>query len=84
MLLEIHADAAEKDAFAADVGLIGESRRIERDQRHVVTLRDQFRRQRVVTQTTAAVHIRGAGGDSEDLHDARASRARWNARRAYR
>ena len=49
MLLEINADAAEKNALAADVGLVGKSRRIKGDQRHIVPLRNQLRRQRVVT-----------------------------------
>src|SRR5690242_17349093 len=83
VLLQVYADAAEKYALGADVRLVGEGRGIERQQRDVVPLRDQLRCQRVVAQTTAAIHVRGPGGDREELHQTAAS-ARWKARRAYR
>src|SRR5229473_2219351 len=68
MLFEIYADAAEKYSLAADVGLVGEGGGVQRQERNVVALRHQLGGQRVVAQTTTAIHIRGAGGDGEDLH----------------
>src|SRR5205085_3059155 len=44
MLLEINTDAAEKYFFAADVRLVRQRRRIERDENHVVSLGHQLRR----------------------------------------
>ena len=44
-------------------------RRVEREQRDVVTAREQLDRQRVVAEAAAAIHARGAGCNGEDLHD---------------
>ena len=63
VLLEKHADAAEEHAFlAADVGLVGQGRSVEGQQRDIVSPPDQLRRQRVVAKAAAAIHRRGAGG----------------------
>ena len=68
VLLQVDADAAEQHLLAADVGLVGIGRRVERQQRHVVAAAQQLDRQRVVARAGAAVHPRGAGGDRQDIH----------------
>ncbi len=70
VLLEINADATEENAFPADAGLVIAHRRVHRNQGDVVTLRHQLRGQRIIAQTTAAIHIGSAGGDGENLHSA--------------
>src|SRR5215475_98686 len=72
MLFQVDADAAEESLLAADIRLIGQRRRIKRQQRDIVPLVDQFSGERVVAQTTAAIHSGGAGGDVENIHMLRA------------
>ena len=51
------ANAAEEHLLRpADVVFVGQRRRIEREQRHLVAERDQPRRQRIVAQAAAAIH----------------------------
>src|SRR4030095_13616572 len=68
VLFEVDADAAEEDAPAADVRLVGQGRRVERAQQDVMAARQKLRRQRVIAQATPAVHLRGPGGDVENPH----------------
>ena len=67
-LLQVDADAAEQHLGLADVPLVGQRRRVERQQRHVVAAREQLDGQRVVAQAAAAIHPGGAGGDGQNLH----------------
>src|SRR5215216_2687825 len=75
VLFEVDADAAEEDAPAADVRLVRQRRRVERHEHNVVPARQQLRRQRVVAQTTPAVHLRGPGRDVEKAHVSPGGRA---------
>src|SRR5688500_9747285 len=79
-LLQVDADAAEEDARFADVRLVGQRRRIERNEHDVVSTRFQLCGERVVAQATAAIHSRRACGDEKDLH----MLALCNARGLYR
>ena len=63
MLLQVHADAAEENLLLADVGLIREGGGVDGQQDDIVTLAFELGRERVIADTTAAVHLRGAGGD---------------------
>jgi hypothetical protein len=69
VLLQVHADAAEEHAVVADVGLVGDGGRVDRQQRYVVPAGDHLRGQRVVAEAAPAVHLAGAGGDGQDPHD---------------
>ena len=72
VLVEVDADAAEQHRVAAaDVGLVGQRGRVDGHQRDVVPPAQQLRRQRVVAQARAAVHVRGPGGDRQNLHRCR-------------
>src|SRR2546423_584664 len=68
VLLEIHADAAEQYLVPADVRLVGESRRVNGQEDDVVPLTLDLRRQRVVADTAAAIHLRSAGGEGNYFH----------------
>ena len=70
MLLQIHADASEEDLVRSHVGLVGERRGVDRKQDDVVPLALQLGGQRVVADAASAVHLRGAGGEGQDLHRA--------------
>ena len=93
VLLQVHADAAEQHVPAADVLVIGQRRRVDRDQGHVVTPRHQLDGQRIVPEAAAAIHPCGTGCDRQDLHQRptpkdpsptacrpQANGADWNAR----
>ena len=68
LLLQIDVDAAEEHAANADVRLVGPERRVGRHQQHVFAQIQERGGQRVVVQTTAAVHARRSGRDVGDLH----------------
>src|SRR4051812_26107475 len=68
MLLEINADAAEEDVAAADISFVGARGRINGRQEDVVSPRQEPRRERVVTQATAAIHRSGAAGECQNPH----------------
>ena len=59
----------KKTFVFADVGFIGQGGGVDRQQDDVVSLAFELRRQRVVADATAAVHLRGAGGECQDLHN---------------
>src|SRR5262249_23846737 len=68
VLFKEYADAAEKDSVRADVWLVGERRRVNWHKLDVVTLPDQLRGERIVPQTTPAVHPRRSRCDRKNLH----------------
>ena len=68
MLLEVDADPTEKDSVCADVFLVGQRRRIHRQQEHIVPLRHQGSCKRIVAYAAAAVHATGTGRDVRNAH----------------
>src|SRR5207248_2189386 len=68
VLVKVNIDPAEKDAAGADVDFVGANRGESRDEQGVVAERDESGGERVVVQTTAAEHARGAGGNGGDAH----------------
>ena len=84
MLLQVHAHAAEEHAIGADVLLVGDRGRVDGLKRDIVAATQQFPRQRVVAQATAAIHVRGACRNGENPHTAAGCGAStvafWNAR----
>src|SRR5688500_3648643 len=68
VLLEVNADAAEEDFFLADIFLVSKGWGVNGEQGYIVATRDQFGGQRVIAQTTAAVHLPGATCEIKDFH----------------
>ncbi len=68
-LLQVGVDAAEEDAVEADVGFVGADRRVDRHKNDLFAKLQQSGGERVVVQTTAAVHACGTGGEIGDFYD---------------
>ena len=68
LLLQVDIDAAEEHAVDADVRLVGAQRRVRGHEQHVFAQLQQRGGQRVVVQTTAAVHAGRPGRDVGDAH----------------
>ena len=58
----------KKTLSLTDIWFVGERWRVDRQERDVVTARDQLGRQRVVAQTTAAIHLPGAACEIKNFH----------------
>jgi hypothetical protein len=85
LLLQVGVDAAEEHAPLADVAFVGADGRVDRREDDVLAQLQQRGRQRVVVQTTAAVHARGAGGKVSDAHGGNIAEPSWlDIRRARR
>src|SRR5579875_19450 len=67
-LLKIDVNAAEKNALAADIRLIGAEGGIRGHQERIVSLADEGGHQGIVVQTGAAKHAAGPRSDIGDAH----------------
>ena len=67
VLLEIDIDSAQEDPSLADVGFIGASGGVGRNQMDLMTSGHERRRQGIVPETAAAVHGAGARGNERNL-----------------
>src|SRR5262249_14217820 len=68
LLLQIDIDAAEENSIDTDVVLVGAERRVGGDEDDVFAQVQQRGRERVVVQTTSAVHAGGSRCDVGDAH----------------
>ena len=59
LLLQIGVDSAEENAGFAHIGFISANRGVDRHQDNIFAKLQQRGRQRVVVQTTAAIHPSG-------------------------
>ncbi len=72
--LQVDVDAAEQNAFLADVGLVGADGRVGGNEKHFGAELQHRGGQRVVVQAGSAVHASCAGAQIDDLRPARRRR----------